>query len=161
VLACAGSGTNQGTQEVLGPDAGALVLPRPSDGTPATLIRAPSAGGCLSSIITTDRHARASYEAYISWIIVPVERTGLMRCVRSKNVHARHFNGLTWCCAGAALKEGRYQVIYKKGDDLRQDQLVVQIFSLMDRLLKRENLDLRLTPYRSVTDFRNHVCSAL
>ena len=51
-------------------------------------------------------------------------------------------------CAGAALKEGRYQVIYKKGDDLRQDQLVVQIFSLMDRLLKRENLDLRLTPYR-------------
>jgi hypothetical protein len=39
-------------------------------------------------------------------------------------------------------------VIYKKGDDLRQDQVVVQIFSLMDRLLKRENLDLHLTPYR-------------
>lgn len=38
--------------------------------------------------------------------------------------------------------------IYKRGDDLRQDQLVVQMFSLMDRLLKRENLDLRLTPYR-------------
>ena len=43
---------------------------------------------------------------------------------------------------------GRYMVIYKRGDDLRQDQLVVQMFSLMDRLLKRENLDLRLTPYR-------------
>ena len=40
-------------------------------------------------------------------------------------------------------------VIYKLGDDLRQDQLVVQLFSLMDRLLKREHLDLRLTPYRS------------
>ncbi len=26
--------------------------------------------------------------------------------------------------------------------------MVVQIFSLMDRLLKRENLDLKLTPYR-------------
>ncbi len=39
-------------------------------------------------------------------------------------------------------------VIYKKGDDLRQDQLVVQMFGLMDRLLKRENLDLKLTPYR-------------
>lgn len=46
------------------------------------------------------------------------------------------------------MREARYQVIYKKGDDLRQDQVVVQIFSLMDRLLKRENLDLRLTPYR-------------
>jgi phosphatidylinositol 3-kinase len=34
------------------------------------------------------------------------------------------------------------------GDDLRQDQLVLQMFLLMDRLLKRENLDLKLTPYR-------------
>lgn len=40
--------------------------------------------------------------------------------------------------------------MYKKGDDLRQDQLVVQMFSLMDRLLKREALDLRLTPYKYV-----------
>lgn len=42
-------------------------------------------------------------------------------------------------------------LIYKRGDDLRQDQLVVQILSLMDRLLKRENLDLKLTPYRFVS----------
>lgn len=79
----------------------------------------------------------------------------------------------------------RVVVIYKKGDDLRQDQFVLQVsgctcvcwcrstlwfasiaihdhivdafprlftqsqmISLMDRLLKRENLDLRLTPYR-------------
>lgn len=39
-------------------------------------------------------------------------------------------------------------MIYKKGDDLRQDQLVVHMFSLMDRLLKREHLDLRITPYQ-------------
>lgn len=42
----------------------------------------------------------------------------------------------------------RYIIIYKVGDDLRQDQLVLQMFLLMDRLLKRENLDLKLTPYR-------------
>ena len=42
----------------------------------------------------------------------------------------------------------QYALIYKTGDDLRQDQLVVQLFELMDGLLKRENLDLRLTPYR-------------
>ncbi|XP_038693251.1 phosphatidylinositol 3-kinase, root isoform-like isoform X1 [Tripterygium wilfordii] len=40
------------------------------------------------------------------------------------------------------------KVIFKKGDDIRQDQLVVQMVSLMDRLLKAENLDLHLTPYK-------------
>ncbi|KAL7423928.1 Phosphatidylinositol (PI) 3-kinase [Cryptotrichosporon argae] len=40
-----------------------------------------------------------------------------------------------------------YPVIFKNGDDLRQDQLVIQLFTLMDRLLRRENLDLRLSPY--------------
>ena len=42
----------------------------------------------------------------------------------------------------------KYPVIFKTGDDLRQDQLVIQIISLMDRLLRKENLDLKLTPYR-------------
>ena len=48
----------------------------------------------------------------------------------------------------SATRGQRYALIYKTGDDLRQDQLVVQLFELMDGLLKRENLDLRLTPYR-------------
>lgn len=42
----------------------------------------------------------------------------------------------------------KYPVIFKTGDDLRQDQLVIQIIALMDRLLLKENLDLKLTPYR-------------
>ena len=47
------------------------------------------------------------------------------------------------------LSDGRkYPLMFKKGDDLRQDQLVIQIISLMDRLLRKENLDLKLTPYR-------------
>ncbi|KAI5289959.1 Phosphatidylinositol (PI) 3-kinase [Ascosphaera aggregata] len=41
-----------------------------------------------------------------------------------------------------------YPIIFKVGDDLRQDQLVIQIICLMDRLLQKENLDLKLTPYR-------------
>ncbi|TRM64867.1 kinase-like domain-containing protein [Schizophyllum amplum] len=42
---------------------------------------------------------------------------------------------------------GEYPVIFKDGDDMRQDQLVIQLFTLMDRLLRQENLDLKLTPY--------------
>lgn len=45
-------------------------------------------------------------------------------------------------------KGERYPVIFKTGDDLRQDQLVIQIIMLMDRLLRKENLDLKLSPYR-------------
>ena len=40
-----------------------------------------------------------------------------------------------------------YPIIFKNGDDMRQDQLVIQLFTLMDRLLRKENLDLRLSPY--------------
>ena len=43
-----------------------------------------------------------------------------------------------------------YATIYKIGDDLRQDQLVLQMIALMDKLLKQENLDLRLTPYKVI-----------
>ncbi|KAJ2905997.1 uncharacterized protein MKZ38_003480 [Zalerion maritima] len=42
----------------------------------------------------------------------------------------------------------KYQIIFKKGDDLRQDQLCIQIITLMDQLLQKENLDLRLSPYK-------------
>ncbi|KAF4316327.1 hypothetical protein BBO99_00008535 [Phytophthora kernoviae] len=46
-------------------------------------------------------------------------------------------------------KEGpMYKFMVKNGDDLRQDQLIMQMFILMDRLLKKVNVDLKLTPYR-------------
>lgn len=40
-----------------------------------------------------------------------------------------------------------YRVLMKTGDDLRQDQLVMMMIKLMDRLLKRASLDLCITPY--------------
>lgn len=42
---------------------------------------------------------------------------------------------------------GEYPIIFKNGDDMRQDQLVIQLFTLMDKLLRKENLDLKLSPY--------------
>ncbi len=46
--------------------------------------------------------------------------------------------------------------MFKLGDDLRQDQLVLQLISLMDRLLQRENLDLKLSPYNVLSCSANH-----
>jgi len=44
----------------------------------------------------------------------------------------------------------KYRIIFKDGDDLRQDQLVLQMIRLMDRELKTSGLDLKLTPYRAL-----------
>uniref|UniRef100_H3B8M2 Phosphatidylinositol 3-kinase catalytic subunit type 3 n=1 Tax=Latimeria chalumnae TaxID=7897 RepID=H3B8M2_LATCH len=51
---------------------------------------------------------------------------------------------------------GKYPVIFKHGDDLRQDQLILQIISLMDKLLRKESLDLKLTPYKVLATSTKH-----
>ncbi|XP_025017100.1 phosphatidylinositol 4,5-bisphosphate 3-kinase catalytic subunit delta isoform-like isoform X2 [Tetranychus urticae] len=45
-------------------------------------------------------------------------------------------------------------IIFKNGDDLRQDMLTLQMFRIMDKLWKDEGLDLRLTPYRVIATDR-------
>lgn len=45
------------------------------------------------------------------------------------------------------VKPKTLKVIFKSGDDLRQDQLVMQMINLMDSLLKKVNLDLKLRTY--------------
>jgi len=43
-----------------------------------------------------------------------------------------------------------YSIIFKSGDDIRQDQLVLEMIMLMDKLLQDQGLDLKLTPYRTL-----------
>ncbi|RWS31204.1 phosphatidylinositol 4:5-bisphosphate 3-kinase catalytic subunit beta isoform-like isoform X1 [Leptotrombidium deliense] len=46
-------------------------------------------------------------------------------------------------------------VMFKNGDDLRQDMLTLQMIRIMDKIWKDEGLDLRMTPYRVIaTDNR-------
>jgi phosphatidylinositol 3-kinase len=45
------------------------------------------------------------------------------------------------------VEEKTVAVLFKAGDDLRQDQLIIQLILLMDTLLKQVQLDLKLTPY--------------
>ncbi|XP_057663838.1 phosphatidylinositol 4,5-bisphosphate 3-kinase catalytic subunit beta isoform [Diorhabda carinulata] len=42
-------------------------------------------------------------------------------------------------------------IIFKNGDDLRQDMLTLQMIKLMDKLWKKENLDLRMNPYGCIS----------
>ena len=41
------------------------------------------------------------------------------------------------------LKKDTITMMYKKGDDLRQDILILQLVTVMDRLWKAEGMDLR------------------
>ncbi|KAJ6229788.1 pi-3 kinase [Anaeramoeba flamelloides] len=43
-----------------------------------------------------------------------------------------------------------YSVLFKSGDDLRQDILTLQMIGIMDKLWKQEGLDLRLNPYKVI-----------
>ncbi|KAJ3617233.1 hypothetical protein Zmor_008849 [Zophobas morio] len=52
------------------------------------------------------------------------------------------------CLTFLTIHGCKYRIIFKSGDDLRQDQLTIQLFKLMDELLRKEQLDLKLTPYR-------------
>lgn len=48
-------------------------------------------------------------------------------------------------------KPAGYKVLLKFGDDLRQDQLTLQIITFMDIWWKGSGLDLKMTPYRCVS----------
>lgn len=54
------------------------------------------------------------------------------------------------------VENDEYVAIFKLGDDLRQDQLILQMITLMDKLLSKENLDLKLTPYRVLATSTKH-----
>ncbi|KAL4221541.1 Phosphatidylinositol 4 [Mactra antiquata] len=51
----------------------------------------------------------------------------------------------------ADLWHETYPVLFKNGDDLRQDMLTLQLLSVMDNIWKSEGLDLRMTTYNCLS----------
>ena len=111
----------------------------------------PAIGVTGLNIAPTFMFKSALYPAVIEFttIIHPKDSNGLPLPVVSTGIEDKDTNPNppvppTPIATG---KTGKCRVIFKSGDDLRQDQLVMQMFSLMDSLLKDVNLDLKLLTY--------------
>ncbi|CAI5469420.1 unnamed protein product [Closterium sp. Yama58-4] len=100
----------------------------------------------LRALLSAD--ADGSLASFAQPLALPVEPS--IRVVGISAEESSVFKSMLHPLKLAFRKEdgGLCRVIFKKGDDLRQDQLVIQMVTLMDKLLKKENLDLCLTPYR-------------
>ena len=46
-------------------------------------------------------------------------------------------------------------LIFKNGDDLRQDMLTLQMIRIMDNMWKEEGLDFRMSPYKCISLAKN------
>lgn len=46
------------------------------------------------------------------------------------------------------MQQQKFNIIYKQGDDLRQDYVIIQIIRFIDHLLKELDSDFKLTPYK-------------
>jgi len=81
--------------------------------------------------------------------LLPMHAVGVSSPLGSVRIGGSGGGGRGESCAGApqAGPPATVTLIYKKGDDLRQDQLCVQLFDLMDTVLRRDGLDLRMTRY--------------
>lgn len=44
-----------------------------------------------------------------------------------------------------------YKVMFKYGDDLKQDNLILQIFRIFDKLWRENGLDLKMSIYRTLS----------
>lgn len=45
--------------------------------------------------------------------------------------------------------------VFKNGDDVRQDQMVIQMLTIMDTLLKKVKIDFKFTLYRTLACSNN------
>ncbi|KAJ3188349.1 Phosphatidylinositol (PI) 3-kinase [Gaertneriomyces sp. JEL0708] len=106
----------------------------------------------LRTFIAEPKHGLLSFAPLPLPLDAHVQVTGLLPEKASIFKSALFPLRLTFLCSDGS----EYPVIFKTGDDLRQDQLVVQIIMLMNKLLRKENLDLKLTPYKVLATGVDH-----
>lgn len=84
------------------------------------------------------------------YVAMPLAIEPSVKAVALRADCAHFFSSKRWPVQLSFITDAgaEYPVIFKRGDDLRQDQLVLQLITLMDELLRAASLDLRLSPYR-------------
>jgi len=67
-----------------------------------------------------------------------------------------------WLCLEHAetcgMSDNRLLVIFKVGDDLRQDSLTLQLLRVMNNIWMQQDMDLKMKPYGCVSTY---VCCAV
>ena len=54
------------------------------------------------------------------------------------------------CAPYKNFKGDSYKVMFKYGDDLKQDNLILQMFRVFDKLWRENGLDLKMNVYRTL-----------
>jgi len=99
----------------------------------------------LRSLLKGDMHYLTKFSNPVKLAVRPdVDVTGILG-----DKSTMFTSKLTPLLLGFSTPGGEMiRTIFKSGDDLRQDQLIIQMINLMDHLMKKVKLDLCLTPYR-------------
>ena len=52
----------------------------------------------------------------------------------------------------------KYRVLFKIGDDMQQDQLIIQLFEVMDQIFRKASLQLYITAYKTLAFTKDFGC---